>query len=188
MEFNYISAAQKMFSEAVYAEESGNKNKAADLYRELIETQPKFVQAYVNMGTLYFHQKDFAKAAEFYRQATEIDPDYSLAFFNYASVLEELGQYEESINAYLRAIQIDPEYHDAHYNLALTYQRKRDSRKALRHWNAYLALAGKIDGQWAKTARDEIKKLLALDPMKIAFTNVAPARTFDPPPTLSLVQ
>jgi len=182
------STAEKMLYEAVGADEAGNKEKAAEIYLELIESQPDFAPAYVNMGTLYFQQRHYAQAAEYYKRATEVQPNYSLAFFNYANVLEELGYYEESISAYLRSVQIDPKHRDSHYNLALAYQRKSESRKALRHWKAYVTLAGEKNDKWTKAAREEIKKLLALDPIQVAFTNAAPARTFDPRPMLSLVQ
>jgi tetratricopeptide (TPR) repeat protein len=189
MASNSTSTAQLMFQEAIASETTGNKEQAVELYLKLIETHPDYAPAYLNIGTLYFLDKKFGRAAEFYRQATEVDPNYCLAFFNYANALEELGCYDESISAYLRALEINPKYDDAHYNLGLAYQRKQDNRKALRHWRAFVALvgSGKSDA-WTVAARTEIKRLLELDPVKVAFNNTAPARTFDPRPMLSLVR
>ncbi len=73
---------QERFLEAVQAEETGEKQRAIKLYREMMELDPGFAPAWINLGTIHFHLREFDCAEQLYRRATEIDPSYVLAFFD----------------------------------------------------------------------------------------------------------
>ena len=137
---------QDRFLAAVQAEESGEKQRAIALYEEILEIDPDYAPAYINLGTIYFHLRQFGRAEELYRRATEADPSYVLAFFDLGNVLDELERLDESIAAYRQAVALAPRYADAHYNLALAYERKGEHRPALRHWQAYVRLDNAVPG------------------------------------------
>jgi tetratricopeptide (TPR) repeat protein len=154
------------FLAAVQAEEAGEKYRAIGLYEEILEIDPEYAAAYINLGTINFHLRQFERAEQLYRRATEADSSYVLAFFDLGNVLDELQQSDESITAYLQAVSLSPRYADAHYNLALAYERKGERRKALRHWQAYIKLDH--SGPWAEHARSQIHKLLSQEGLSIA--------------------
>lgn len=162
-----VRSVQETFLAAVQAEEAGEKHRAITLYQEILTLEPAYAPAYINLGTLHFHLRQYGRAEELYRQATLADPTYVLAFFDLGNVLDELGRFEESITAYQRAISLAPRYADAHYNLALAYERKGDRRPALRHWQAYARLDR--NGPWAEHARLQIRKLLEREKLSIAW-------------------
>lgn len=168
---------QDWFFAAVQAEESGEKNRAIALYNQLIQRDPSYAPAYINLGTIYFHLRQYSRAEDLYRRATESDPQYVLAFFDLGNVLDELGRPEESIAAYQRAVALAPRYADAHYNLALAFERKGEPRAALRHWHAYLRLDR--SGPWADHARSQMRRLLSREKMAIASrsSGVVPAKS-----------
>ena len=168
------SAIQEKFQLAVQAEESGDKLRAIALYEEILAIDPDYAAACINLGTVFFHLRQYGRAEELYRHATETDPDYVLAYFDLGNVLDELERLDESIAAYCKAVTLAPRYADAHYNLALAYERKGESRPALRHWQAYTRLDNR--GPWAEHARGQIRKLLSREGMRIA----ARAKTFIP--------
>jgi tetratricopeptide (TPR) repeat protein len=158
---------QDRFLAAVQAEEAGEKQRAIDLYEEILAIEPRYAAACINLGTVHFHLRHFDRAEEFYRQATEIDPGYVLAYFDLGNVLDELERPDESIAAYRKAISLSPRYADAHYNLALAYERKAMHRPALRHWQAYVKLDKR--GPWADHARGQIRRLLHREKLAIAW-------------------
>lgn len=158
---------QDSFLAAVQAEESGDKRRAIEIYCEIVATDPTYAAAYINLGTLYFHLRQFERAEELYRRATHEDPSYVLAFFDLGNVLDELNRLEESIAAYRQAVTLSPGYADAHYNLALAFERKGDLRPALRHWQAYVRLDR--NGPWAEHARGQIRKILSRERLGIAW-------------------
>jgi DNA-binding transcriptional MerR regulator len=155
---------QEIFLEAVQAEEAGDKIRAIQLYQQMMERHPEFAPAWINLGTIHFHLREFEWAEQLYRQATQIDPNYVLAFFDLGNVLDE------SIVAYGRAVALAPGYADAHYNLALAHERRGEGRAALRHWQAYARLDK--DGPWSEHARTQIRKLLDREKITIAWRAV----------------
>ena len=169
------SGVQDRFLAAVQAEEAGERMRAIKLYEEILEIDPEYAAAYINMGTILFHQRNYALAEELYRRATVADPSYVLAYFDLGNVLDELQRLDESIAAYLQAVTLAPRYADAHYNLALAYERKSLRRQALRHWQAYLRLDNR--GPWADHARGQIRKLIGREKLAIAWR----AESFIPP-------
>ena len=173
---NAPRGVQDRFLAAVQAEESGEKQRAIGLYEEILEIDPQYAAAYINLGTINFHLRQFGRAEELYRQATVVDPSYVLAFFDLGNVLDELQRSEESIAAYRRAVALAPQYADAHYNLALAYERKAQNRSALKHWLAYVRLDSR--GPWAEHARSQIRKLLSREKLAITSrsTNYIPPR------------
>jgi tetratricopeptide (TPR) repeat protein len=157
---------QAGFQAAVQAEEAGDKQRAIELYEEILLLDPQYAAAAINLGTLYFHLREFGQAEEYYRRATVADPGYVLAYFDLANVLDELNRLDESIEAYRHAIALSPRYADAHYNLALAYERKGQPRAALRHWHAYARLDHQ--GPWAEHARIQMRNLLNREKLTIA--------------------
>ena len=157
---------QELFLAAVQAEEAGEKVRAIKIYQQIMEVDPSFAPAWINLGTIHFHLREFAWAEQLYRRATEIDPAYVLAFFDLGNVLDELQRLDESIVAYRQAVALAPRYADAHYNLALAHERRGEGRLALRHWQAYLRLDK--SGPWADHARGQIRKLLDRETLSIA--------------------
>jgi tetratricopeptide (TPR) repeat protein len=158
---------QDLFLAAVQAEENGERQKAIELYEQIIASDPSYAAAFINLGTIFFHLRQYVRAEELYRRATEVDQEYVLAFFDLVNVLDELDRSEESIAAYEQAVRLAPRYGDAHYNLALAFERKGGLRHALRHWQAYVRLDK--SGPWADHARGQIRKLLSREKLAIAW-------------------
>jgi tetratricopeptide (TPR) repeat protein len=158
---------QERFLAAVRAEESGDKPSAIAIYEEILNLDSDYAAASINLGTIYFHLRQYDRAEELYRRATVADPGYVLAYFDLGNVLDELERLDESIAAYLKAVTLSPTYADAHYNLALAYERSAQERPALRHWHAYVKLDN--HGPWAEHARGQIRKLLSREKIAIVF-------------------
>ncbi len=159
-------SAAEFFARGVALEEDpGAQAEAIDAYKRCVELDPNHAAAYINLGTLYYNRHDYVLAERYYRKAIEVDPRYALAYFDLGNVLDETGRLEEAVRAYHSAIALAPTYADAHYNLALAYEKSRRPRKALRHWQAYTRL-DKV-GPWAIHARNQIKKILAMDGLKV---------------------
>ena len=160
--------AAELFSRGVVLEEDPrNHPQAIALYQRVLELDPLHAAAHINLGTLHYNRQDYKSAEEHYRRALEIDPRYALAHFDLGNVLDETGRVSEAIQTYLTAIQLAPTYADAHYNLALAYEKVKESRRALKHWQAYVKLDG--TGPWATHARAQIKRILKSDPLKLVF-------------------
>jgi tetratricopeptide (TPR) repeat protein len=157
---------QEFFLRAVRLEEDPNTvAEARGLYEQILAIRPEHAPASINLGTIYYHQRDFARAEQLYRHATVADPDYALAFFDLGNVLDEMQRLPEAVAAYQRAVEIVPGYADAHYNLALAFERQGERRRALRHWMSYARLDPV--GPWAAHAKVQARKILSTERLEI---------------------
>ncbi len=158
--------AAQLFYEAVRLEdERGALGQAIQLYTRAIELHPAHAAALINLGTIYYNQRQYPQAEEAYRRATQADSNYALAFFDLGNALDELQRLPEAIEAYRAAIRLVSSYADAHYNLALAYERTGEHRKALPHWMTY----SKLDptGPWSNHARGQARRLIEADHLQI---------------------
>lgn len=159
-------SAADFFTRGVCLEEAlATQEEAITSYKKCVELDPTHAAAYINLGTLYYNRHDHLLAERYYRKAIEVDPKYALAYFDLGNVLDETGHLADGIRAYQNAIALAPTYADAHYNLALAYEKARQPRQALRHWQTYAKLDSM--GPWAVHARNQIKKILAADDLKV---------------------
>ena len=159
-------SAADFFTRGVSLEEDPkNHDEAITSYKKCVELDPMHAAAYINLGTLYYNQHDYVLAEHYYRKAVEVDPRYALAYFDLGNVLDETGRLNDAIKAYQSAIALASTYADAHYNLALAYEKARQPRKALHHWECYVRLD--TMGPWSIHARNQIKKILAGDRLKV---------------------
>jgi len=154
------------FARGIALEENpGTHGEAIAAYQRVLELEPTHAAAHINLGTLYYNRQEFGLAERHYREAIESDPRYALAYFDLGNVLDETGRVQEAVLTYKVAIQLAPTYADAHYNLALAYEKMREPRKALKHWQAYVKLD--TSGPWAGQARNQIKRILQADGFRL---------------------
>jgi tetratricopeptide (TPR) repeat protein len=162
------SDVAELFSRGVGLEEDPrNQLQAIAVYERVLELDPQHAAAHINLGTLFYNRQDYHNAEDHYRKAIQIDPRYALAHFDLGNVLDETGRVGDAIQTYLTALQLAPTYADAHYNLALAYEKMKEPRKALKHWQAYIKLD--VTGPWSVHARAQIKRILKSDALRLVW-------------------
>jgi hypothetical protein len=71
---------QSLFLNAVQAEEQGRKQAAMEIYAEILAIDPVYTAALINLGTLHYHQKQYARAeSSIAAPRRPIPPTYSLS-------------------------------------------------------------------------------------------------------------
>jgi len=161
-----------LFARGITLEENpSTQSEAIAVYLKVLEMDPMHAAGHINLGTLFYNRQEYGLAEKHYRSAIQIDPRYALAYFDLGNVLDETGRVEEAISTYKTAIQLAPTYADAHYNIALAYEKKREPRKALQHWRAYVKLD--TTGPWTVHARHQIQRILQGDSLKLVHSRKA---------------
>lgn len=87
-------------------------------YRQAICIQPKFADAYSNMGNTLREMRDIYGARLCFKKAIEINPSFADAHCNLASIYKDMGNIVEAIDSYKMALKLKPEFPDAYCNLA----------------------------------------------------------------------
>ena len=114
--------------------------EAMDAYAHVLASNPKHVNALINLGMLAYDDGDLEKASECFQLAADLEKDNAVARFNLGSVLDELGQ-SEAARQHLRvAVRLDSDYADARYNLAFVCEKLGARAEAREHWQRYIEL------------------------------------------------
>jgi tetratricopeptide (TPR) repeat protein len=114
--------------------EDTDPDAARAAYVACLKTDPRHVEARINLGRLLHIADRLEEAEQLYRSANKPGP---VLIFNLAVLLEDLNREPDAILAYREALALDPQLADAHFNLARLYERARNPKASLRHLLAY---------------------------------------------------
>lgn len=150
--------AVEWFERGVEMEQTGAPPEhIIEAYKKSIERDPEAAGPHLNLGTVYFHLKQWREAEAEYKAAIALRADYALAWFNLGNLHDENMDLDRALECYLKALECEPAHADAHYNVALLYQSRGDTMGAVKHWRTYLKLDP--SGYWAGIARRELSRL-----------------------------
>jgi len=82
-----------------------NKTDSAILdYRQAIQINPQYAEAYTNLANIYFMQQNLPLAIENYTKSVEIKPDGN-TYLNRSKTFFTLNKYQEALDDYNKAVQ-----------------------------------------------------------------------------------
>jgi tetratricopeptide (TPR) repeat protein len=88
----------------------GEVHKALADYNAAIHLDPRFADAYVGRGSIWYEKGEFDKAIADYTRGLRLDPKIAHAFYFRALVWEDKREYGKALDDYTEAIRLDPEY------------------------------------------------------------------------------
>lgn len=117
------------------------KDKAIEIYTDVLETDPDNADLWFNLGRLYYMmgqnlEKEDPQRADFFEKAIDafsevirIAPDDFQSNLNVAQALLEMEKWEEAIPYYEKAVELNPESQIAWNNLGVCYVRTGQTQK-----------------------------------------------------------
>lgn len=118
----------------------GQWSEAIALYQESLNFNPDAVEAYCQLGDLYWRQGDLTEAIAHCQRALKLDPQSAEAYKTLGNILQSQEKWAAAERAYQQAVQILPEFTAAHANLGSLYYRQGESQRAVASYQAALAL------------------------------------------------
>lgn len=131
-------SAQSVFNEGHSLQERGESTAARAAYESVLEIDPDYVQAHVNLVSLFGEMGDHDEARRHYQHAVSLDPGIAEAHYNYGVSLHFAGDFEGAEQAFRKALAINDQNADAHGNLATTLEQLGRSAEAERHYRLAL--------------------------------------------------
>ena len=118
----------KKFEEAFSKHKQGKLTDAENLYKKILEEEPKNADVWNLLGLLYSQINDFSKAEEYIKKALELNPRlYYLE--NLARIYLDGEKYETASNLYADIVKHSPKYEN-YFNLAMSYKGAHQWEKA----------------------------------------------------------
>jgi tetratricopeptide (TPR) repeat protein len=104
------------FIKGIAFKELGDSTKAVSSFQTVIEQDPDYYNAYVELGLLYSSIKN-PVALDYFNNALNINPKSIEVYYGIGMFAQETGNYNKAIEAYNTILKIDSTYNDAHFNL-----------------------------------------------------------------------
>jgi tetratricopeptide (TPR) repeat protein len=107
-----------LFSLGLAEKRQGHYPEAEEFYRRAIQQDPKFSEAFSNLGNVYLAQKQTSLAIASYQQASDLNPDRGAYYYNlYRAYSQETFLSGKIDKAFQRARQLDPNLVDYYTNI-----------------------------------------------------------------------
>ncbi|NQU98911.1 tetratricopeptide repeat protein [Candidatus Woesearchaeota archaeon] len=107
----------------------GNVQEAIKIYRQIIEINPDYKEAWNSKGEIEYNFRKYKQAIISFDEVLRIDPDDASAWNNKGVALNGLGQLEEAIQCYDKAMKINPGNDTAWNNKRTTQKELRNKRR-----------------------------------------------------------
>lgn len=106
------NAAKEAYNEGLSQMQQGNLKIAESMFKGAINADPNYVDAYLNLGVIYFQNKAYDDALEQFKKVVEIDPTSIDGFANLGRVQKILKLHAEAEAAFESALALGPENPD----------------------------------------------------------------------------
>ena len=92
---------------------------------------PRLDGAYLELGYVYYRQREYLKEARAYQAALALNPNSFETLLSLAENLESRGAFREAITCFERAQLLDPENTEILFRLGLAYLSQGDRLNAI---------------------------------------------------------
>jgi len=110
--------SEVLFSLGLAEKRQSHYPEAEEFYRRAIQQDPKFGEAFSNLGNVYLAQKQTTLAIASYQQASDLNPDRGAYYYNLSRAYSQETFLSGKIDkAFQRARQLDPDLVDYYMNI-----------------------------------------------------------------------
>jgi tetratricopeptide (TPR) repeat protein len=120
--------------------QAGNPAGAAEIYRQLLQTDPSNADLWCLLGIVQRAAGQLEQSAACYREALRLHPGFVEAWNNLGNVLVNQTRPEEALAAFAEALRLRPGYADAHNNLAAALRQQGKWTEAEAHYREAIRL------------------------------------------------
>ncbi len=81
---------------------------AMQQYKRATKLNPRYSEAFNNLGTIYYSQKSYRRAIHLYRTALRLAPNSATVYSNLGSAYFSTHRFKDAMAAYQKALDLDP--------------------------------------------------------------------------------
>ena len=125
---------------ALSHQKRGEKEKAMEGYRKIIEMDPMNVEAHINLGVIYKDMGKLEQAVKEFQRVLSMNPQQEKAYNNLGIIFYLQGNLERAIQEFRRVLDINPRNREAYINMGVIYKRRNRIGKAKRMFENALSI------------------------------------------------
>jgi len=133
------SATDSEVAKAIQYHQSGQLQKAEEIYKKILRINPNHPDSLHLLGVLAYQVGKIDAAVTLISKAIQINPDNPSFYNNFGNVLKEQGKFSEAVSCYQKALKLKPDYAEAYNNLFHQLQQACA-------WQKTKGMADKLDG------------------------------------------
>jgi cytochrome c-type biogenesis protein CcmH/NrfG len=127
---------------------------------KLTAQNPDDVEAWTQLGNLYFDTENFQKAIEAYQKSLALKPDNANVLTDMGVMYRRSGQPNEAIKAFDRAIAVDPSHETSRFNKGVVLMHDlNDIESAIKAWEGLVAINPMARSSSGQLVADLIKRI-----------------------------
>jgi protein O-GlcNAc transferase len=119
-----MNQASQCFADATIHQQAGRFYEAAQCYRQAIQLDPSFAEAYSNLGLILAERGRLEGAALCFLAAIQHKPESADVYFNLGNLRLMQGRFDEAADLLQRALEIQPNDSGVKLNLANVFHRQ----------------------------------------------------------------
>ena len=120
--------------------EGGDTKLMERILKKMVQIQPSYIGAWVELGNLLFSLKRNREAYHAYKKALEHDSKCSEALYNLGNLHFKAKRYAAAIRCFKICLQVEPEFAEAYYNFGLLLYQIGYYQAAIEVLECYLQL------------------------------------------------
>lgn len=106
-----------------------------------VAVNPTNVNAWTQLGHVYFDTNNFAKAIRAYEKSLELSPDNPNVLTDLGVMYRRSGQPEKALESFDRAMSIDPRHEQSRFNKGIVLRYDMNDREgAVKAWEELLSI------------------------------------------------
>jgi protein O-GlcNAc transferase len=125
------STTQPLFKTALGHHQSGDIQKAQELYQEILRIHPDHSDALHFLGLIAYQQGQNEAAEERIRDAIRINPGNPNYHYNLGCVFQAQGKLRDAIPCFQQAVNLKPDFIEAHNNMGSVFQTQGNLDQAI---------------------------------------------------------
>ena len=129
--FGDTEKAKENYNKGIEYKQAGKMDAAILAFKTAASEDAEYIDAYIQLGAIYFGQKDYQRALEYFNVATTRAPQNAEAFANLGRVQMKLKKYEKAQAAFQTATSLAPDDAALQNELCKAYYYASDYQKAI---------------------------------------------------------
>ena len=132
--------ATQTLHESLKLHQSGELERAEQIYREILRVDPQHADALHLLGVIFHQRNENEKAVESIRRAVSVNRNVSQYYCNLGIACHALNRFDDAIAGFEKSLRIDPGNAKTRFNLGKTFESAGNNAEAQKQFRQAVRL------------------------------------------------